>query len=340
MAEQVGIAVIGCGYWGGNYVRVFNELPTSRVVIACDQRMERLSDLRHRFPGLEVTTELETALQTPGVDAVVVCTPAASHYEITRRCLLMDKAVLVEKPMTTTTEEATQLIELAEQRRKLLMVGHTFIYNTGVRKVREYLAQEALGRVYYLYSRRTNLGPIRYDVNALWDLAPHDISIFNYLLGSTPLWASAVGVRALQSTREDVGFISLGYPGDVVAHIHVSWLDPSKVREVVVVGSDRRIVFNDVNPEERVRVFEKGIAASFAEGLNYGEQQLHIRDGNIVSPQLAVSEPLKAECMNFLECLVEERRPDVTDHDGREVVRIMGAIDRSLAAQGAPVAVE
>jgi predicted dehydrogenase len=340
MPDQVGVAIIGCGYWGGNYVRVFGELPQATVVVACDQRPERLAELRGRFPDLRVTTGLEEALQTEGVEAVVICTQASTHYPIARRCLEMGKHVLVEKPITTRTEDADQLIALAEQRRLVLMAGHTFVYNAGIRKVKSYLQADAIGRIYYLYARRTNLGPIRHDVNALWDLAPHDIAIFNYLLDSAPIWVSAVGVRVLQNSREDVGFISLGYPGDIVGHIHVSWADPNKVREVVVVGSTKRIAFDDVNPHERVRIFEKGVAVTGAEALGYGEHQLQIRDGDIISPQVEISEPLKDECENFLECVREGRRPLASGREGREVVRVMTAIDRSLAGQGVPVPVE
>jgi predicted dehydrogenase len=231
------------------------------------------------------------------------------------------------------------LINLAQSRGLILMVGHTFLYNPGVTKVKEYIGRGDLGRVYYLYARRTNLGPIRRDVNALWDLAPHDISIFNYLLDSVPEWASAVGAKVLRNCREDVGFISLGYPNDITAHIHVSWADPNKVREVVVVGSNKRIVFSDINTLEQVRVFEKGIAPVAAESeiSSYGEYQLQIRDGDIISPRIEVSEPLKNQCVHFLECVAQGSRPLTDGWAGQAVVRVMEAIDRSIERKGAPV---
>ncbi len=257
-AKPLGIAVVGCGYWGMNYVRIFNEMTDARVVAVCDQSSDRLKEVGRRFPGLYLTTEVNDVISQSGVDAVVVCTEATTHYNVTRDLLLGGKHVLVEKPLTTTSADAEKLIALAESNSAILMVGHTFLFNAGVQKVKEYV-QKGDGRVYYLYARRTNLGPIRRDVNAVWDLAPHDIAIFNYLLDSSPEWVSAVSGKVLRNCRDDVGFISLGYPGNILAHVHVSWADPDKAREVVVVKSDRRIVFNDLNGLEQVRVFEKGV---------------------------------------------------------------------------------
>jgi len=216
------------------------------------------------------------------------------------------------------------------------MVGHTFLYNPGVAKVKDYLRRGKAGRIYYIYARRTNLGPIRRDVNALWDLAPHDIAIVNHLLDSTPLWVSAVGAKVLRGRQEDVGFVSLGYPDDIVAHIHVSWADPNKAREVVVVGSESRIVFNDLNGVEQVRVFEKGVAIE-AEPANYGEYRFNIRDGDITSPRIEISEPLKNQCRHFVECVSERRRPLSGGVEGRDVVRILEGVDHSLRNNGAPV---
>jgi predicted dehydrogenase len=337
MADQIGVAVIGGGYWGVNHIRVFNELPEARLVVICDQHQERLRELGRRFQPVALTSEIDEVLSMRGVGAVVVCTGAASHYAITRRCLLAGKHVLVEKPLTTRSTEAEELIELAAARDRVLMVGHTFVYNPAVRKIKEYVSSGNVGRIYYLYATRTNLGPIRTDVSALWDLAPHDISIFGYLLDDSPNWVSAVGVRMLQNQYADAGFISLGYAGGVVGHIHVSWATPNKVREIVVVGSNERIVFDDINPTERVRVFEKGVACVEQEASSFGEHQLLIRDGDIVSPKIEASEPLKNECYHFLDCIAAGRQPLTGGGAGLEVVRVMEAIDRSLAMNGAPV---
>ena len=338
-AKPLGVAVIGCGYWGMNYVRIFNELVESRVVAVCDQSRERLKEVSRRFPGVYLTTQVDDAAAQPGVDAVVVCTEATTHFNVTRRLLLAGRHILVEKPLTTVTAEADKLIELADSNSAILMVGHTFVFNAGVRKVKEYV-QNGAGRVYYLYARRTNLGPIRRDVNALWDLAPHDIAIFNYLLDGTPQWVSAVGGKVLRNCRDDVGFISLGYPDNVLAHVHVSWADPDKAREVVVVKSDKRIVFNDLNGIEQVRVFEKGVSTVEQEPLNYGEFRFEIRDGDIISPRIEPVEPLKHQCRHFLDCVRTGKRPISSGVEGRDVVSVLEAVNRSIECKGLQVEVE
>ncbi len=337
--KPLGVAIIGCGYWGMNYVRIFNELRDSRVLAVCDQSAERLNEAARRFPGVYLTTQIDDAASQPDVDAVAVCTEASTHFNVTRRLLMGGKHVLVEKPLTTIAADSEKLIDLAESNSAILMVGHTFIFNAGVRKVKEYVQAEG-GRVYYLYARRTNLGPIRRDVNALWDLAPHDIAIFNYLLGSTPQWVSAVGGKVLGNCRDDVGFISLGYPDNVLAHVHVSWADPDKAREVVVVKSDKRIVFNDLNGIEQVRVFEKGVSPVEHEPLNYGEFRFEIRDGDIISPRIEPVEPLKHQCRHFLDCVRTGKRPISSGVEGRDVVRVLEAVNRSIECKGLQVEVE
>jgi len=338
--DQLGVAILGSGYWGVNYVRVFSELPQVRHVTVIDQRPERLEEVGKRFPGVTLSTDIEDALRSDDVDVVVVCTPATTHYEVTRRCLEVRKHVLVEKPVTTRVTQAEELMELAEAKDVTLMVGHTFVYNPGVQKVRQYIQQGEVGQVYYLYAQRTNLGPIRHDVNAIWDLAPHDVSIFNYLLDSSPTWVTAVGRKILQHCCEDFGFISLGYEDGTIGHIHVSWADPNKVRQVVVVGSDKRIVFDDVKTMEQVRVFEKGVIPSADEASSYGEYRFLIRDGDIVSPRIEVSEPLKNQCRHFLDCVIQGNQPVTNGQAGLEVVKVMAAIDRSLELNGTPISVQ
>ena len=337
MTDEVGVAILGCGYWGINYVRVFSELSHARAVVACDTKGERLKEVERRFPGVVLASRISDALQVTGVDAVVVCTDASTHYEVARHCLMAGKHTLIEKPMTTTVSDARALVDLAEARGLTLMAGHVFLYNSGVRKVKEYIAQNKLGRLYYLYASRTNLGPFRRDVNALWDLAAHDISIFNYLLDSAPRWVSAVGCKVLRNGHEDVGFISIGYDDDIVGHIHVSWANPNKVREVVVVGSDMRIVFDDLNNLEKVRVFEKGVVSATTEASSYGEYHFLVRDGDIVSPRIEVSEPLKNQCSHFLECVMQGSRPLTSGWEGLLVVKVMAAIDDSIAHKGTPI---
>jgi len=336
-SRQKGIAVIGCGYWGVNYLRVFNELPSTRVAVACDVREQRLQEVGRRLPGVELTTSVDEAIENANVDAVIVCTEATGHHAVAKRCLEAGKHVLIEKPMTTTVTDAQDLVSLAAERKLVLMVGHVFLFNPGIRKLKEHIVMGKTGQLYYLYARRTNLGPIRRDVNALWDLAAHDVSIFNYLLDSYPSWVSAVGLKVLGNGRADVGFISVSYPSGVVGHIHVSWADPNKVREVAVVGSETRIVFNDVNSSEQVRIYERGVAPSSPEIATYGEYQFLMRDGDIISPRIEVSEPLKNQCAHFIECVELGDRPLTCGEEGLKVVQIMSAIDQSIALNGTPV---
>jgi predicted dehydrogenase len=346
MVEQpnpVGVAIIGYGHWGRNHARVLSELEDSAIVVICDESMDRLEEAGKRFPAARLTTSVDEVFATSNVDAVIVCTPATTHFDVTRRCLAAGKHVLAEKPFTTNSQDGQILSDLAANAGLTLMVGQTFLFNQGIMKLNDVILSGEIGRIHYMYARRTNLGPIRKDVNALWDLAPHDISIFNYFMGTLPLWVSAVGAPVLGNHLEDVGFITLVYPGNILAHIHVSWSDPNKVREVVVVGSRQRVLFNDVDTVEQVRIFEKGVEAvgiheaDARSDLTYGELRLLVRDGDIRSPRLPAEEPLKRECKHFLDCMRTGVPSTSGGPEGTDVVRVMEAIDASLARRGAPV---
>lgn len=341
LSQPIRILLIGCGYWGRNYVRIFNELSDASVVTVCDGSLDRLDAIGAAYPHLDLVLTLDDALADPSrYDAAVVCTPAAAHFDVAAQCLEAGLSVLVEKPMTTTARDADRLLALADAAGVTLMVGHTFLFNTGIAKVKQYVDEGAVGQIYHVYAQRTSLGPIRQDVDALWDLAPHDISIFNHLLGAEPRWASAVASYALDPQHADAGFISLGYPGGVVGHVHVSWADPHKVREVVLVGSHKRVVFDDTNALERVRVFDKGVCVESETSTTYGEFKFLLRDGDISSPLVESGEPLKAECAHFLSCLRSGEQPLSDGHIGRSVVAVMEAIDASVARGGAPYPVE
>jgi predicted dehydrogenase len=246
--------------------------------------------------------------------------------------------VLCEKPLATRSEDATPLIELAERTSLVLMTGHTFLFNAAVARVRELLLQESAGDVYYLYARRTNLGPIRRDVNALWEIACHDVAIFNHLLDSAPAWVSATGHKVLGTPREDVGFVALKYPNGVMAHIHVSWADPNKVRELVLVGSEARVVFNDLDAAEPVRIFDRGVAPS-REAMGYGDLSLIVRDGDIISPRVDMVEPLGTQARHFVACIEGSEHCISDARFGRDVVTVMEAIDLSLRANGTPMSI-
>lgn len=336
---KVGVGIVGCGYWGKNYVRVFNEMQEATVAAICDKSEERLNEIARRAPGIRLFNSLDAMLADDQVEAVVICTEATSHFSIARRCLREGRHTLIEKPITTSIPDAIELGRIADANSLTLMVGHTFLYNSGVAAIDSCLEEEG-DRIYYMHARRTNLGPIRRDVNAVWDLATHDIAIFNHLIKESPEWVSAVGTKVLGNCRVDVGFICLGYSKDVVGHIHVSWADPNKCREVVVVCRDRRLVFNDLNAVEPVRIYEKGISAVDGEPENFGEYQLKIRDGVIISPAVEASEPLKNQCRHFIECLQTGAKPKTGVEDGISVLATLEAIDRSIQLQGTTIKVE
>jgi predicted dehydrogenase len=331
------MALIGFGYWGPNYARVLSELPGAALTVVCDRSADRLSLVRDRYRAVETCDRVEPVLARGDIDAVVIATPASTHEALVRAALEHGRHVLVEKPMALDVAACEALCDLAASAKRVLMVGYTFLYNAGVRKMKEYMGPDAFGQVYYLHATRTNLGPIRQDVNAVWDLAPHDIAIFNYLVDDQPLWASAVGTRVLRTSRDDIAFATLGYKNDVVGNIHVSWADPNKVREVVAVGSRRRIVFNDLNDVERVRVFERGVSVGDTIAESYGEFKLLVRDGDIISPKVEPSEPLKNQCADFVAAVAGGKTPLASCRFGLGVIRTLAAIDRSMKMRGAAV---
>lgn len=332
-----GIGLIGCGYWGVNYLRVMGELPAT-VLRAADASPERRAFVRSRYPHLRIDAAPEAMLRDPAVDAVIVSTPAVSHFPLVRQVLLAGKHCLVEKPLTVDTYTGQELAELAEQVGRVLLVGHTFLFNAGIQKMKRVMASPEFGRVYYLHATRTNLGPIRDDVNALWDLAPHDVAILNFLLDSVPEQVSAVGGSFLApAVHEDVAFATLRYPGGVIGNIHVSWADPNKVREVVAVGSEQRVVFDDLNNLERIRIFHKGVSYAQTDIGSYGEFRLLVRDGDIVSPRVEPSEPLKNQCRHFLEVIAGHEGAISDAWTGVGVVRVIEAVSESMRLDGAPV---
>jgi len=337
--KRIAVGIVGASSWGMNYVRLLNQFVDADLVVVCDQDEKVRANLRRSFPAVKVCEDTADMLGLDKLDAVIVSTNPSTHYAIAKLFLEAGKHVLVEKPMTTKSSDARHLVSIADQKNLILMVGHIFLYNPGVEKVKSYIDKGKIGQIHYMYARRTNLGPIRRDVNAIWDLAPHDISIMNHWLKSTPDWVSATGAVFLRSSVEDVGFITLGYPDGVIGQIHVSWADPHKEREVVIVGSNERIAFNDILFQEKVRIYEKGITST-EKPASYGEYQLSIRDGDIIIPYIKVDEPLKNQVIHFLDCIQEGRQPLSNGRSGLEVVMVMKAVDRSMRKNGMPVIVE
>jgi len=330
------ISLVGCGHWGPNYLRILRFLDGVEVVSACDKEKALLQSIQKQYPDLRTVTELAAILDDPQTDAVIIATPAATHYELVKRSLQAGKHVLVEKPLALMINEAVELVRLAQSKKRTLMVGHTFLYNPAIRKMKEYVEKGTAGKIYYLLAARTHLGLIRSDVNAVWDLAPHDVSIFSYLLDKQPNKVSAVGVSHLKKNFQDLAFISLFYDSNVVGNIHISWVDSNKLRQVAVIGSKARILFDDLNPLERLRIFEKGVSLD-KPYATFGEFQLLLRDGDIISPKVAPEEPLRNVCLEFIHSLETGKKPLADGTNGLQVVRAMCAIQKSIEREGAPV---
>lgn len=339
--KKVNIGIIGCGYWGPNFVRNLSKIDGVCVKYVCDLAKERLSHIKQLYPDVKTTHDSKLVLDDKDIEAVIVSTPAARHYHLAKAALLHNKHVLVEKPITTKISQAKELIELAKKKNKVLMVGHTFKFNPAVNALRDLIRGHKLGKVYYIYSRRTNLGPLRKDVSAMWDLAPHDISIVNYLLGSVPVSVQAQGEKYLAHNLEDVSFLTLRFPNKVIAHIHVSWLDPKKTREIVAVGSKKMAIFDDLDQKEPVKVYDKSVMKKKfkQEYDSFKEFQMIIKNGSVQAPKVKMDEPLSIECRHFIDCLRRNGRPLTDGQDGLEVLKVLLSLQKSLQAKGRSVKV-
>lgn len=331
-SDTVRVGVIGFGQWGPNHVRNFSNADNVEVVRICDAAESRLKAAQKFLRGVAVTMNPDEVTQAPDIDAVVIATPTASHYELVKAALLAGKDVLCEKPLARTAAECRELADLAAARQRILMVGHVFFYNPGVLHLKTDLDRGELGRVYYMDAVRTNLGPVRSDVGATYDLASHDISIFNFLLGATPLEVSATGSSVLQGGIEDVAFLTLYYPANVVCHVHVSWLNPRKVRQLTIVGDHKMAVWDDMNNLEPIRYYDKGVTADHYS--SFGEFHLILRDGQITIPKVKMFEPLQKQDADFIACVRTRRAPVADARCGLAVVEVMEAAMRSLKNRG------
>jgi predicted dehydrogenase len=334
---MIKVAVIGAGHWGPNLIRNFHNRERSIVAWVADRDAARVAEVHNRFPDVRTTDDAMQALDDPNVTAVVIATPSSTHYPLGKAALERGKHVLIEKPITTDVQHGTELCAAAEAAGRVLMVGHVFLYNPAVRRVKEYLERDELGRVYYISMVRTNLGPIRVDVSAAWDLASHDISIVNYWLGSEPTGVSAVGGAWINPGLADAVFATLRYPGEVLVNLHVSWLNPRKAREITVVGERRMLTFDDMNLGEPLRIYDKRVtdvrtAAPYVD--SFASFRASVREGDITIPRVATGEPLRVECEHFLECIASGRPPVSGGREGVAVVRALAALERSVANGG------
>lgn len=333
------MGIIGCGHWGPNHIRVFEESDRAQVVACADLSSARLQRIATRFPHMETTTCSDDILHDPRIDAVVIATPTATHHALATSALRAGKHVLVEKPLCTTSAQAAELSALAAEVRRVLMVGHVFVFNGGILKLKELIGGGELGRIHYLDAVRTNLGPVRGDVNALYDLGTHDISIFNFLLGATPVSVSAHGSRIAQKSIEDVCFATLQYPDGTLAHLHVSWLNPRKVRTLTVVGSLKMAHWDDVDPQDTLRLYDKGLSEPPYYN-SFGEFQYLLRSADVSLPAIRRTEPLLKQAEAFIAWVLEGKPSDADARAGTAVVRTLEAAMVSMRNGGVMVPVD
>jgi len=327
------VGVIGAGYWGPNLIRNFMQISRSTVVNVADLDLERLKHVKKLFPTINTTRGYQDIIQDPDIDIVAIATPVHTHFKFASEALAAGKNVFVEKPLTASTEEAQGLIELAEKHQKKLMVGHTFLYTAAVRKMKEVIDSGELGDIYYINSQRLNLGLFQKDINVLWDLAPHDISIILHLLGKQPLSVNAIGASHINLSMEDIALLSMQFADNLVAFIQTSWLDPDKVRRITVVGSKKMMIFDDVQPTEKIRIYDKRVEGP-KHYDTFAEFQYSYKYGDIVIPKIAGSEPLSTELNHFIDCILNNEEPLSNGQNGLEVVSVLETAQKSLGKNG------
>lgn len=337
MSERIGIAVVGTGDWGANLVRNFANLPGTRLVSVCDADPKRLAKTAEQYPGVRAVGNVADVAQDSEVQGVVVAASAVSHYSLAKALLEAGKDVYVEKPLTLEVTHAEELCRLAKSKGRILMVGHLLLYHPGVQYMKKQVTEGQLGDLLYIYCQRVNLGKVRKDENALWSFAPHDLSVILHLMDQEPVDVAARGSAFLQPGIEDVVFVDLRFASGQMAHVHVSWLDPHKLRKFTVVGSQKMLVFDDMEASEKIRVYDKGVDRA-GQVVSYGDA-LTVRSGDILIPKISLQEPLRVECLHFVECVRERKQPLTDGLGGLRVVKVLDAAQRSLKAGGQPVAI-
>ena len=327
------VGVVGCGYWGPNLIRNFTQLDGSDVVICADLREERLAHMKRLYPSLETTQNYKDIFARDDIEAVVIATPPQTHHGIAMQALQAGKHLFVEKPLGISTTECEEMVAEAEKRKLKLMTGHTFVYTAAVNKVKELIQAGELGDIMYISTTRVNLGIFQEAINVVWDLAPHDVSILNYILDSTPDSVAAQGHSYIRGNVEDVAFLTFKYPKSIMTHVHVSWLNPNKIRSTTVVGSKKMLVYDDISSLEKIRIYDKGVTVQ-PHYDTFGEFQLSYRFGDIFIPKLDDSEPLKVATQHFVDCIRKDLIPRSSGMDGLNVVRVIEASNESLRNSG------
>jgi len=328
------IGVIGYGYWGTNIVRNFHRCPGSRVEMVCDKNPQMLQRLNQTYPDINTTNDCMDIFNSVDIDAVAVVTPVWAHYELAKRALANGKHVFVEKPFTCNVSQADELIDLAETKGLQIMVDHTFLYTDSVRKIRNFIDNGTLGKLYYYDSTRVNLGLFQHDINVLWDLAPHDLSIMDYLIDAKAEAISATGQKHLNG-HEDVAYLTVYFSNKVIAHINVNWLSPVKIRTTLIGGESKMLVWNDLEVDEKIRVYDKGVHIQNSSDVY--NLLVSYRSGDMWAPKVERTEALDVEVAHFVDCVCSGRRPKSDGHAGRRVIQMLEAATRSLQNRGEAV---
>ncbi len=332
------VGVIGCGYWGPNLIRNFHQLKDSEVAICTDLDAGRLDHMRNLYPSMETTGDYSSLLTRDDIDAVVIATPPATHHKLGMEALQAGKHLFVEKPLALSTAQCADLVGTAQRGGLTLMTGHTFVYTAAVNKIKEVIESGELGDILYISTERVNLGIFQEDINVVWDLAPHDVSILNYILSAQPESVSTVANSYIRKNVEDVAFLTMKYPNETLAHVHVSWLNPNKIRSTTVVGSKKMLVYDDISQLEKIRIYDKGVTV-LPHYDTFGEFQLSYRFGDIFIPKLDDTEPLKTACQHFVNCIADGSQPRSSGVQGMEVVNALEAAVESIGENGRMVSI-
>jgi predicted dehydrogenase len=336
--------MIGVGYWGPNLIRNFSDLDDAQVVSCSDLSQERLNKIAKRYPAVKCTQNYEDLLADPDVDAVVIATPVSTHYPIAKAALLAGKHVMIEKPLADSSENALDLVETAERLGRILMVDHTFIYTSAVRKMRELIDSGELGDILYFDSIRVNLGLFQKDINVIWDLAPHDLSIMDFLLRAEPIAVSAIGASHAGNDIANIAYMTLRFPNNIIAHFHVNWLAPVKIRQTLLGCSKKMVVYDDVEPTDKIRVYDKGITVNGGNGNGSAEKRYQAmvgyRTGDVLIPKIDTTEALQRVAQEFVSSIIQNRAPLTDGVAGYRVVRYLEAAQRSLETNGREVLLE
>jgi len=335
-APSAQVAVIGYGYWGPNLVRNLADVAGFRLAAVADLNPDRLAEAARRYPAARTTADIHSILSDAKIDAVAIATPVSTHFELALAALRAGKHVLVEKPLASTSAQAEQLIAEAERGKRVLMVDHTFVYTGAVQKIHDLVASGELGEIYYYDSVRVNLGLFQHDVNVIWDLGVHDLSIMDHALGKKPVAVSATGISHVGNKPENLAYLTVFFEDNLIAHFHLNWLAPVKIRKTLIGGSRKMIVYDELEPSEKLKIYDKGITVSGA-GEDLYKMLVGYRTGDMWAPNVDVTEALKTEMKHFLECINEGKRPLTDGEAGLRVVRILEAATESMAQRGQPV---